>query len=101
MRRIKSFSELPDIAKEKILEQINNWIKECEESYEIMSRHPNDIDGIVYDVKKEFSHECERYSVKIYEICDDYNFEWEIFKKTQCNNINRNHAYSNRRYRAS
>lgn len=82
MSHIRSFQKLPDTAKEKILEWINRWIKKCEESYETMAKDPTDIEGIVYDVKREFYDECDAYSLKIYEICDKYGFEWTAFRMT-------------------
>lgn len=85
MRRIKTFSKLPEEAKAKLLEQLNYFIKECTEGYKTMTADYDEIhvfkDDVIYDVKKEFYHEQEAISIHVMTICDDYNFEWEEFNQ--------------------
>ena len=84
MRRIKSFSKLPEEAKAKILNMINALIEECDESYKTMITDYDDSyiykDDVIYDVKKEFYNEYNAISIDVSCICDDYNFEWKEFK---------------------
>lgn len=83
MRRIKTFSKLHEDAKARLLKRINEFIKECTESYEAMTTDYDEEyifkDDVIYDVKREFHNEHEVMVSDIADICDEYNFEWEEF----------------------